>query len=105
MGGPWWRLLEILHFLTQILALPASSLPASRTELAKSMNGRIKRSGHEQKGRKKKGEEGGRMEGKGKFVQDAARCPETNGIGTNVFCDESIISPYTGLGGACDLGQ
>ena len=85
--------------------LPAPSLSASRTELAKSMNGRIKRSGHEQKGRKKKGEEGGRMGGKGKFVQDAARCPETNGTGTNLFCDESIISPYTGLGGACDLGQ
>ena len=69
------------------------------------MNGRIKRSGFEQKGRKRRGEEGERMEGKGKFVQDAARCPETNRTGTNLFRDELIISPYTGLGGACDLGQ
>ena len=69
------------------------------------MNSRIKRSGPEQKGRKKRGEEGDRTERKGKFVQDAARCPETNRTGINLFHDERIISPYKGLGGACDLWQ
>lgn len=64
MGGPCWRLLEILYFLAlTALELPAPSyrpvLP-SRAMLAESMNGRMEKSGLEEKMKEKESREKGK---------------------------------------------